>query len=129
MPVNCRKYKTSRQHVHECEPAYLAAFLEKQMPGAQFRFITFEKDDYKRASLTFLLCHSMPEKVTIAVESGIDLEAAIRQIIVLNPSVRWDNVNFIYPSPKDSQTGNTTVELMFNDLSMVINSDGIRYRD
>lgn len=71
----------------------------------------------------------MPEKVTIAVESGIDLEPAICQIIVLNPSVRWDDVNFIYPSPKDSQTGNTTVELTFNDLSMVINSDGIRYRD
>ena len=125
MPVNCRKYKTSRQHIHETEPAYLAAFLERQMPGARFRFITFEKDDYKRAGLTFLLCQSIPEKITIAVESAVDLEPAICQIIVLNPSVRWDDVNFIYPSPIDSKSGNTTVELCFSGLSMVINAAGI----
>lgn len=124
--VQCRKYKTSRQHILQTERAYLAAFLERQMPGAQFRFITFEKDDYRSGGITFIMCNLIPETVMIEVAIAADLQRAIGHVIGLNPSVRWDEVDFIYPPVTNFGAAGRYVQLRFTGLPMMIDAAGLR---
>ncbi|MDP9041902.1 MAG: hypothetical protein M3N30_07960 [Bacteroidota bacterium] len=124
MSPNCRKYKTSRQQIREIEPAYLASFLDKLMPDAQFRFITFEKDDYKKANLTFLLCKLIPEKVMVSVEHASDLRPAIHQIMAMNPRVKWNSMQFSYPAANNTGGGKTAIELRFTEIAMIVNAAG-----
>ena len=112
MHIHCRKYKASCKSIHETEPSFLRSFFDKLMPDTRFRFITFEKDDYRKSCLTFLFCSEIPEKVMVNVDYPVDVAPAIREIVRLNTRIQWDRVQFFYPTAEPA--GNITIILNGN---------------
>ena len=92
MIITCRKYKTSRRSIHETEPAFLLFLFGKLMPEAKFRFITFDRDNYTKSCLTFLLFNVVPEKVSVSIENNYNIIPAMREIARMNSHIDWNAV-------------------------------------
>lgn len=124
MNDGCRKYKTSRENLRTTDPSMLRSFVEKLISGTTFRFVTFEQDDYRDASVTFLFYKKAPESVLMEVQSISDISGAVREIIRLNTRIDWDAVHFHF-KPEKTPNNYCTIEIVFLRFSMVVNMEGV----
>ena len=121
----CQKFKASRECLLDMQPAQLESFFRKIVPDEQFRFITFQANDYRKQTLTFLLFNYVPETVFVTVENAADLESAIDELIVLNPGVEWNCKGIQYFDRDDTAGNRITVELLLDYIPMRVNKEGI----
>jgi len=124
MNETCIKYKASRKSLKETEPSFLRSLFDKLVPGGNFRFITFEQDDYRQACLTFLFSVTIPTQVMIMVSCRLDIKPAIREVIRLNSAIAWNKVCISYPAAENGADGPVSISLLIRGPSLEIDNSG-----
>ncbi len=106
------------------EPEYLDSFFRKIVPDEEFRFITFQKQDFHLGNLTILLFNFVPDSVSVTVDSALDIEGALMELTLLNPGTRWDHMRINYFDRDESGHCNITLELHLVEIPMRVNKKG-----
>ena len=125
MVNECQKFKTSRTGLHDITPGCLDAFFRRIAPDEQFRFITFQDNDYRMGNLTILLFNYIPESVFVTVETPFDIEDALDELAAINPGVCWDDGTLNYFDTVYMDPCCITIELKLTSVPMRIGSNGV----
>jgi len=99
----------------------LEAFFQFAEPDEQFRFMTFERNDYAENKLTMLIFDFIPDRVFVTVPQSYDLNKAVMEVIALNPDLSLEKVA-LYKI--DKQAKRQTQELKIKFLPMTIDATG-----
>ena len=124
MIKTCRHFTATVEQYLQMRGDYLELFCKNMEPDEHFRFVTFEKNDYRSGNLTCQLYNYVPEKVFFSVETPMEIEAALDKLIELNPGVEWSWAA-LHHSGHD-QNGITTVivELKLCAIPLRVNTAG-----
>jgi len=125
MVNECQKFKTSRTGLYEFKPGCLNTFFRRIAPDEQFRFITFQDNDYRLGNLTILLFNYVPDTVFVTVETPLDIEDALDELATFNTGVCWDygTLNYFDSVYKDRCC--ITVELRLTSVPMRVGGNGL----
>ena len=125
MVNECQKFKTSRTGLYEIKPGCLNAFFRRIAPDEQFRFITFQDNDYRLGNLTILLFNYVPDSVFVTVETPLDIEDALDELATFNAGVCWDygTLNLFDSVYRDHCC--ITVELRLTSVPMRVGGNGL----
>jgi hypothetical protein len=104
------KFNLTRQFLEKTK-AKLDALLHHTVPNEQFRFFTFERDDYAEQKLTLLLFDFVPTRVFVTVPAGYNLAKAVEEVERLNPALFFERVTLDYIDRADALKQRQTQEL------------------
>ena len=124
MIYESRKFNTSVQDFLDMQPLELESFCRAILQDHQFRFITFEKNDFRNGKLTCIIYNYVPDSVFFSAESPVDVEEVMEELIVLNPGVQWSWANLNYFDQDDKGHSKLTVELKLSVIPMRVNANG-----
>lgn len=102
----------------------LEAFLHFAEPDEQFRFVTFEGNDYAEQKLTMLVFSYVPDRVLVTVPAACDLENALQEIGNLNPGVVFEKVPLSYFHKANGHLNRQTQELRIINISLQVDASG-----
>jgi len=104
--------------------AKLDAFLHHTVRDEQFRFFTFERDDYAEQKLTLLLFNFVPTRVFVTVPGGYNLARAVAEVEILNPGLHFEKVQLDYIDTADQARKRQTQELRIIDIPLKVDAAG-----
>lgn len=117
------KFNITRDFLQKAKTK-LEAFFHFAMPEEQFRFVTFERDDYAEHKLTMLLFDFAPDRVYVTVPHDCNLDAAVEDVKQLNPQLQLEKVPLSYFDESDLVRGRQTQELRIIYATMAVNAEG-----
>ncbi|MEP6750882.1 MAG: hypothetical protein ABJB86_24320, partial [Bacteroidota bacterium] len=91
--------------------ARLEALFYFAEPHEQFRFVTFERNDYAEHKLTALLFDFFPASVFVTVPQQFDLDDAVEEVKQFNPTCSFEKMPLSYFDEADLAHKRKTQEL------------------
>ena len=123
MEKHTTKINLTRRFLEKTK-AKLEALLHFAAPDEQFRFVTFERDDYSEHKLTMLLFNFIPDRVFVTVPHNYSLDKAVAEVAQLNPDTRFEKVELTYFDEADLARKRQTQELRIIYTPMKVDTSG-----
>jgi hypothetical protein len=97
--------------LRENSPEHLEEKLYNIMPDYVFRFITFVDDNYEKQAVTIYCFNFIPPGLSVVVGQDHDMEAALEEVVLLNPGLIWKKSDDPYAKPEDIAQNRKTQQL------------------
>ncbi|HTE09766.1 MAG TPA: hypothetical protein VK645_02330 [Chitinophagaceae bacterium] len=123
MEKQTTRINLTRQFLEKAK-AKLEALLYFAAPDEQFRFVTFEHDDYAEHKLTMLLFSFIPDRVFVTVPAYCSLDMAVAEVEQLNPKLNFEKVELTYFDEADVARKRQTQELRIIYTPMKVDMTG-----